>query len=103
MLNRHHDLISIAIDDPRERLFQGGGLLQLRDVENQRQQWLDLSSRQVRRKFHKRVEQRLTRRTARFDRWGLDLLCHKVGDDPVETLVSYLLARKHRIAGETGG
>lgn len=103
VLNRHHDVISIAIDDPRECSFQGGGLVKLRDVENNRQQWLDLSSRQVRKKFQEQVKERFYLRTSQFDRWGLDLLCHTMGDDPVETLLSYLLARKHRIAGETGG
>ena len=103
ILNRHHDVLAIAIDDPREQSLSGGGLMPLRDAESGRRQWLDLSSKQVRPVFQEQVSRRMERRARGFSHWGIDLLCHTLGNDPVETLLSFFLARRHRVAGETGG
>ena len=103
ILNRHHDVLALAIDDPREQVLSGGGLMQLRDAETGQRQWLDLSSKRVRQDFREQVHRRMEQRSREFSHWGVDLLCHTLGDDPVETLLSFFLARKHRVAGETGG
>ena len=103
ILNRHHDVLALAIDDPREQMLAGGELMQLKDAETGQRQWLDLSNNNVRAKFREQVKGRIERRSRAFSHWGIDLLCHSLGDDPVETLLSFFLARKHRVAGETGG
>ena len=103
ILNRHHDVISIAIDDPREKALIGGGLICLKDTEGGGRQWLDMSSQLVKDLFSEQVKERLKRRNQQFSHWGLDLLSHAMEDDPVETLLSYFLERQQRVAGETGG
>ena len=103
ILNRHHDVLSIAIDDPREKQLSGGGLAYLKDVESGERQWLDMSSLLVRDVFRNQVSGRLKQRSQQFSHWGLDLLAHGMGEDPVESLLAYFLGRQQRIAGETGG
>ena len=103
ILNRHHDVLSIAIDDPREKEFEGGGLACLKDVEGGQRQWLDMSSSLVKEMFQDQVEERIKKRQQQFSHWGLDLLSHDIEADPVESLLSYFLGRMHRVAGETGG
>ena len=103
VLNRHHEVLALAIDDPREKALNHGGLIQLKDAETGQQQWLDLSSKPVRESFREQGDQRMVYRTRQFSDRGIDLICHSLSDDPVETLLSYFLTRKHRVAGETGG
>ena len=103
MLNRRHDVLALTIDDPREQSLSVAGLMQLRDTESGERQWLDLSGKQVQQTYQQRISDRMDKRSRAFSHWGIDLLCHRLGDDPVETLLSFFLARKHRVAGETGG
>ena len=103
ILARHHEVIPVAIDDPRETLFEGGGLIRLKDSETGGVGLFDLSSKLLRQTFRSRSAQRIQTRQQGFSDWGLDLLCHKPGDDPVETLLSYFMTRKHRVEGESGG
>ena len=103
MLGRHHEVIAIAVDDPREASFTGGGLTHLRDAETGATQWLDLASHSVQKLFRRRMDKRLKDRQQSFAQWGLDLVVHNVDDDPVETLLSFFHARRDRIEGETGG
>ena len=103
MLGRHHEVIAIAVDDPRESSFKGGGLMHLQDVETGKTQWFDLASKPLQNLFNRRMNKRLKDRQVAFSQWGLDLLVHNVGDDPVETLLSFFHTRSDRIEGETGG
>ena len=103
MLGRHHEVIAIAVDDPREASLTGGGLTQLRDTETGQTRWLDLTSKPVQKLFNSRMNRRLKERQQAFSQWGLDLVIHNVDDDPVETLLSFFHTRKDRIEGETGG
>ena len=103
ILNRHHDVVSIAIDDPREKQLNGGGLACLKDAESGERQWVDMSSQLIRDVFSSQVSGRLKQRSQQFSHWGLDLLSHGMGDDPVESLLAYFLGRQQRISGETGG
>ena len=103
MLGRHHEVIAIAVDDPREAGLAGGGLTHLRDAETGQTRWLDLANASVQKLFRHRMNKRLKDRQQAFSQWGLDLLVHKTGDDPIETLLSFFHSRRDRIEGETGG
>lgn len=103
ILNRHHDVISIAIDDPREKRLAGGGLACLKDVEGGERHWVDMSSQPVRDLFRDQITERMKQREQRFSHWGLDLITHALEEDPVENLLSCFLSRQQRMAGESGG
>ena len=103
MLGRHHEVIAIAVDDPRESSLKGGGLMHLQDAETGKTQWLDLASKPLQALFKRRMDKRLKDRQIAFSQWGLDLIVHNVSDDPVETLLSFFHTRRDRIEGETGG
>ncbi|KEI71518.1 DUF58 domain-containing protein [Endozoicomonas elysicola] len=102
-LSRHHELLAIAIDDPREQKLQGQGLFNLRDAETGRSRWLDLSDKKQQETYQRNMVDRIRYRQQQFSEWGVDMVCHQVGEDPVETLLSYFLSRRHRVEGETGG
>ena len=56
-----HDLVGIRITDPREAELPDVGIIELRDAETGRQQWVDTSSRAVREHYAARWQQRSER------------------------------------------
>ena len=103
VLGQRHEVIAIAVDDPREQAINEGGLMRLKDAESGQTRWLDLASKPLQKMFRQNMDKRLQERQQQFALWGLDLLVHQVGADPVETLLSYFSSRRERIEGETGG
>ena len=93
VLNRHHDVVPIAIDDPREKQLSGGGLACLSDVEAGGRQWLDMSSPLIQQLFSQQVAQRLKQRQQQFALQGLRLCTHAMEEDPVESLLSFFMGR----------
>ena len=69
-LNRKHDVIGIAIGDPREERFPGRGLARLVDLESGEARWTSLGRADVVR----RAEQRRTTLEGRFRVSGIDHL-----------------------------
>jgi uncharacterized protein (DUF58 family) len=69
-LNRRHDVVAIAVSDPREERFPSGGLLHITDAESGRMQLVDLRSADVTRRAFQRQQQMVRR----FRNAGVDLL-----------------------------
>lgn len=103
ILARQHEMIAIALDDPKELALPNRGLFQLHDSENSRQQTIDFSNTETRKEFSKKMQLRIKQRSARFSASGVDLLRHTLSDDPMETLLAFFQTRQQRIEGETGG
>lgn len=56
-LNRRHDVIAIALSDPREERFPPGALVRVVDAENGRMRLIDLESADVARRATQRQQQ----------------------------------------------
>ena len=69
-LNRRHDVVAIAVSDPREERFPGGGLARVVDVESGQARLVDFDRADV----PKRAAQRQQQMVRRFRSAGVDLL-----------------------------
>jgi len=93
---RHHDTITIAIDDPRERKLPSAGLVSVRDAETGRFCLLDTSSRAVRRAYEEAFRRKRKARQKLFRRLGIDEI-EVATDRPFDrALVSFFDARVRR-------
>ena len=72
--NQRHDLVALAINDPRERELPNAGILQLMDPETQEVIWVDTSLRQVREQYRKLSTDFLDRRNKVFKRNRIDFV-----------------------------
>lgn len=67
-LNRKHDVIALAVTDPREERFPGGGLVEIVDAESGRSRVVDLARSDIAR----RAVQRRVQLERRFRASGVD-------------------------------
>ena len=72
LTNQRHDLISIALSDPRERELPDVGLITLEDAETGEMVELDTGSRTVRERYKKQAVERQARFTSGMRKKGLD-------------------------------
>jgi uncharacterized protein (DUF58 family) len=94
--NQRHDLVALAINDPRERDLPRAGILQLIDPETQEVFWVDTSLNQVRERYKKLSADFLERRNKIFKRNRIefvDLFTDKPYDVP---LVKFFRQRAKR-------
>ncbi len=103
ILARKHELLAIAVDDPRELAFGKSGLLTLQDTESKHQLTVDMADSSIREIFSQQMQTRIKQRELDFANISVDLLAHTLGDDPVETLLTFFQTRRLRTNGETGG
>ena len=67
-LNRKHDLIALAVTDPREERFPDGGLVQLVDAESGEARLIDLGKSEIgRRAVHRKLQMERRFRTTGVD------------------------------------
>lgn len=91
---RHHDLVSVVIEDPRERsLPEGIGFIQMRDLETgaHRSIWLNRKSRKA---WLERLWRRDEELTALFRRAGVDVLRVSPTIDPLTEIARLFLRRR---------
>jgi uncharacterized protein (DUF58 family) len=103
ILAQQHELLAVAIDDPKELALPKRGLFQLSDSENKHQKVIDFKNDNIRQTFSKQMQQRIVQRDQQFSHSGVDLLSHTLGDDPVATLLEFFETKRLRTEGETGG
>ncbi|PXA04920.1 DUF58 domain-containing protein [Coraliomargarita sinensis] len=72
LTNQRHDLISIALTDPRERELPNVGLITLEDAETGEMVELDTGSRAVRESYQKRADERQAAFDSGMRKKGLD-------------------------------
>ncbi len=103
ILAKQHQVLAIALDDPKELSLPKRGLFQLTDSETKQQQTVNFNNSETVKTFSKQMQQRIKQRSLAFSHCGVDLLSHTLGTDPIETLLGFFQTRRQRIEGETGG
>ncbi len=71
---QRHDLIAIAIGDPRERTLPGVGLIEVEDAETGRTMVIDTSNPDLRRAYEQRARERFEQRRRLFISLGMDFI-----------------------------
>ena len=97
-----HDVVAIAVSDPREVTLPAAGLLSVEDPETGDRVLIDSSNPRVRHAYAEQAEQRqaLLRDTVR--RTGVDLLELSTGEPYELPLVDFFRERARRVARSGG-
>jgi uncharacterized protein (DUF58 family) len=98
VVNRKHDLVAIAISDPREETLPDVGLLALYDAETGEPVLVDTGSARVRRAFSDRARRAREGSRALLQRAGVDTLDVSTGTDYDGALVRFFRERARRVA-----
>jgi uncharacterized protein (DUF58 family) len=95
-LARRHDLIAIAMSDPREAELPVAGLVELEDAETGELLTLDTTSPRVRERLRESVRVRRGRLESDCRRHRIDLIPVATGDDYLKRLISFFRGRESR-------
>ncbi len=96
LVRRRHDLIGIAIVDPRERELPDVGFISLRDAESGEQVLVDTRNTELRRTFARCQEAAQRRRAELFGKLAIDEIRVDVSQPYIEPLVHFFQSRIRR-------
>jgi uncharacterized protein (DUF58 family) len=93
---RHHDLIAVTIDDPRERQIPNVGLLELRDAETGRLALINTRDAAFRRCWEGSLASAQAARSLLFRRSGIDHIALGTERPAIDPLVQFFRRRERR-------
>lgn len=96
ILARRHDLVAVAVADPRELELPDVGLIELEDAESGDRVLLDTSSARIRREYAADADRRVQRRREFFRATGIDDVEVLTGHDYVRDLRKLFQRRGRR-------
>lgn len=96
VVSRRHDLVALALHDPRERQLPAVGLVSLYDAERGTQTLVDTGSPSVRRFFAARRREEEAKREALFRQQGIDAIGIDISRSYMEPLIQFFQARLRR-------
>ena len=94
---RKHDVVAVAVSDPREEEMPSIGLADVEDAESGRRMIIDTSDRRVREAYRRRRIEELEKRTALLRRIGVDLLEVSTGSPYDVPIMKFFQAREKRL------
>ena len=93
---RKHDVVAVAVSDPREETLPDLGLVQVEDAESGRTRLVDTSSRAWRERYRAERLSRVEERNALLRRIGVDLLDVSTVGGYDKALMAFFRARERR-------
>ncbi len=96
LLNRHHEVIAVRLQDPRETALPDVGPLIVEDAETGEQVLVDTHDRGFRQRFAEASARREAAVAAAFGRAGVDALALSTDDDLVRAIVRMATLRRRR-------
>ncbi len=94
--NRRHDVIAVAVTDPREEALPDVGLLSVRDAETGREALIDTSDKEVRAAYHRAARERAEKRDEAFRRTKVDAMHVRTDGSYVDELYRFFRMREKR-------
>lgn len=94
--SKRHDVVAVAITDPREVSMPGAGLLELEDAETGEMILVDTSSRAFREAYAKHTGELRAQRDQIFNLIQVDKIDIFTGQSYIEPLVSFFKSRARR-------
>lgn len=91
-----HDVIGIQIYDKRDETLPDIGFVQIRDLENGQQRWINTSSTSVRKAYNKWWYDRQQKMTSTLNKCGVDLASVSTNEDYVKALMGLFKRRGTR-------
>jgi uncharacterized protein (DUF58 family) len=95
--NRHHDLVAIEIEDPREREIPCSGWMIMEDAESGEEACVNLSSPRIMEKFKDDAQKRSAAREKFFATAGIDHLKISTGTPYEAVLYRFMQMRTRRM------
>lgn len=96
--NKRHDVIAIAVTDPREESLPDVGLVAVRDAETGRETLVDTSNPRVREEYALLAKKRAAKRDETFQRTRVDVIHVRTDRSYVDELYRFFRMRERRIA-----
>jgi uncharacterized protein (DUF58 family) len=96
MTNRHHDVIAVTLNDPREQTLPEIGIIALEDIESGEIFYLDSSNPSIRQKFKEENQKKLKEREDLFRFSGVDTIELSTGKPYVDEIIKFFLKRRRR-------
>jgi len=93
---RRHDIVALALLDPREIELPDVGLVELEDAESGGRAWLDTSDDGSRQAFEQRARRAWSERLRTLASVGVDVVPVRTDRDHMAPLIAYLQARARR-------
>jgi uncharacterized protein (DUF58 family) len=94
--NKRHDLIAVAVADPREETLPNVGLVAVRDAETGEEALVDTRDPVTRREYEKAARARVEKREEIFRRTRVDAIHVKTDSPYVEELYRFFKMREQR-------
>ena len=93
LAGRRHDLVGMHLYDPRERELPAVGLIHARDAESGRMEWVDTSSRRVRKKYTKWYDKHMDYYKTAFAQSGASSMSLETTEDYTKALLRFFKSR----------
>ena len=97
LANRRHDLVAVALTDPRELALPRIGLVELEDAETGERMVIDTWSRRTVRGYARAAAAQLDERRRLFRRLGVDTIEINTGAPYVPELIKFFRMRERRL------
>ena len=92
--NKKHDMISVKINDLREKELPKVGLIQMKDAETDQLKWIDTNNDSIRHDYAKHYAQSNKRINEIFKSCAMDSIDLYTGEDYVKPLINFFKKRK---------
>jgi uncharacterized protein (DUF58 family) len=92
--NKKHDMISVKINDLREKELPKVGLIQLKDAETDELRWVDTDNDSVRNDYTKQYQDSNNEIKEIFKSCGMDNIDLNTGEDYIKPLINFFKKRK---------
>ena len=94
--NRRHDLVVFNIADPRESEMPDVGFVAVEDAEDGRRDWIDTSSKSVRKRYALAAKKRQAELSSQLRKLDVDLVSLSTAEDASSALSRYFRSREGR-------
>lgn len=92
--NKKHDMISVKINDLREKELPNIGLIQMKDAETEELKWVDTDNESVRYDYAKYFRDSDNKINEIFKSCGMDSVELNTGEDYIKPLINFFKKRK---------
>ncbi|MDX1700551.1 MAG: DUF58 domain-containing protein [Melioribacteraceae bacterium] len=96
IVSKKHDLVTIHLEDPRERELLKGGLIKFRDAETQSIRYLDTSNKSIQEHFNKKFSERENIQNELFKKSRVDAIKINIASSYVRPLIDFFKLREKR-------
>lgn len=94
--NKRHDVIAIALNDPRERQLPACGIVTITDAESGELLYVDSSEAQITKQYARDNLNRIKRRKQIFNSVGVDHIDVDTGTSYSDALIHFFLKRRRK-------